>query len=127
MAVLLKEIQKNNKFTIGHDIYALIKRYDEVNETSVTQHVEGWRDMHYKGSLGLMYKRNVIDGMNIAKSTSGDGDTLVDEVELLERSLDMYASTNELQQQLQESNARWQQQLQESSARWQQQINEMMQ
>ncbi|KAL8199726.1 hypothetical protein R6Q57_013294 [Mikania cordata] len=131
----------------GTPSYAQI-RYDEVKEGGVPQHVEGWRDMHFKGSSGWynqlaeQHWENIIDELNKAKSTSGGDDTPVDEVEVLERSLGqrrghvrgvgrtvksitpdlpphMYApATNELQQQLAEANARWAEQ---------QRINEMMQ
>ncbi|KAL8205606.1 hypothetical protein R6Q57_009157 [Mikania cordata] len=109
------------------------RRYDEVKEGGVPQHVEGWRDTH----------------LNKAKSTSGGDDTPVDEVEVLQRSLGerrghvrgvgrkvksitpdlsphMYApAANELQQQLAEANARWAEQ-QRINEMMQQQINKLM-
>ncbi|KAL8232237.1 hypothetical protein R6Q57_002015 [Mikania cordata] len=38
------------------------RRYDEVKEGGVPQHVEGWRDMHFKGS-----SENITDELNKAK------------------------------------------------------------
>ncbi|KAL8229200.1 hypothetical protein R6Q57_014100 [Mikania cordata] len=69
------------------------RRYDEVKEGGVPQHVEGWRDMHFKGSSGWynqldeQHWENITDELNKAKSTSGGDDTPVDEVEVLQRSL----------------------------------------
>ncbi|KAL8252669.1 hypothetical protein R6Q59_036362 [Mikania micrantha] len=106
---------------------------DDVKEGGAAQHVEGWRDMHYKGSLGWynelaeQHWDNITDELNKAKSTSGGDDTPVNEVEVLECSLGhwrghirgvgrtvksvtpdfpphMYVPTNELQQQLAEAN-----------------------
>ncbi|KAL8229905.1 hypothetical protein R6Q57_014805, partial [Mikania cordata] len=86
------------------------RRYDEVKEGGVPQHVEAWRDMHFKGSSGWynqlaeQHWENITDELNKAKSTSGDLPP------------HMYApAANELQQQ---ANARWEEQ---------QRINEMMQ
>ncbi|KAD7479222.1 hypothetical protein E3N88_02358 [Mikania micrantha] len=118
------------------------RRYDEVKEGGAPQHVEGWRDMHFKGSSGC-------DELNKAKSTSGGDDTPVDEVEVLQRSLGerrghvrgvgrkvksitpdlpphMYhPAANELQQQLVDANARWAEQ-QRINEMMQQQINKLM-
>ncbi|KAD3336519.1 hypothetical protein E3N88_32038 [Mikania micrantha] len=124
------------------------RRYDEVKEGGAPQHVEGWRDMHFKGSSGWynqlaeQHWENISDELNKAKSTSDGDDTPVDEVEVLQRSLGerrghvwgvgrkvksitpnlpphMYhLAANELQQQLVDANARWAEQ---------QRINEMMQ
>ncbi|KAL8215877.1 hypothetical protein R6Q57_022714 [Mikania cordata] len=120
-----------------------------VKEGGVPQHVECWRDMHFKGSSGWynqlaeQHWENITDELKKEKSTSGGDDAPVDEVEVLERSLGqrrghvrgvgrtvksitpdlpphMYApAANELQQQ----------QLAEANAHWaeQQCINEMMQ
>ncbi|KAL8195243.1 hypothetical protein R6Q57_025646 [Mikania cordata] len=68
------------------------RRYDEVKEGGVPQHVEGLRDMHFKRSSGWYNQLaeqhwNITDELNKAKSTSGGDDTPVDEVEVLERSL----------------------------------------
>ncbi|KAL8215011.1 hypothetical protein R6Q57_004460, partial [Mikania cordata] len=71
------------------------RRYDEVNEGGVPQHVEGRRNMHFKGSSGWYnqlaeehwVKRIITDELNKAKSTSGDDDTPVDEMEVMQRSL----------------------------------------
>ncbi|KAL8223447.1 hypothetical protein R6Q57_018922 [Mikania cordata] len=69
------------------------RRYDEVKEGGVPQHVEGWRDMHFKGSSGWynqlaeQHWENITDELNKAKSTSDGDDTPVDEVEVLQRSL----------------------------------------
>ncbi|KAL8232894.1 hypothetical protein R6Q57_002672 [Mikania cordata] len=127
----------------------------QVKEGGVTQHVEGWRDMHFKGSSGWynqlaeQYWDNIIEELNKAKSTPGGDDTLVYEVEVLEHLLGqrrghargvgrtvksitldlpphMYAPVaNELQQQLAEANARWAEQ-QRINEMMQQQINELM-
>ncbi|KAL8230901.1 hypothetical protein R6Q57_000679 [Mikania cordata] len=69
----------------------------QVKEGGVAQHVEGWRDMHFKGSSGAVMLTDFCKTINIclsyvfnlnkAKSTSGGDDTPVDEVEVLERSL----------------------------------------
>ncbi|KAL8218446.1 hypothetical protein R6Q57_021819 [Mikania cordata] len=65
----------------------------QVKEGGVSQHVEGWRDMHFKGSSGWynqlaeQHWENITDELNKAKSTSGGDDTPVDEVEVLQRSL----------------------------------------
>ncbi|KAL8211040.1 hypothetical protein R6Q57_005477 [Mikania cordata] len=118
-----------------------------VKEGGVPQHVEDWRDMHFKGSSGWynqlaeQHWENITDELNKAKSTSDGDGTPVDEVEVLQRLLGqrrghvrgvgrkvksitlnlpphMYApAANELQQQLAEANARWEEQ---------QRINEMM-
>ncbi|KAL8232073.1 hypothetical protein R6Q57_001851 [Mikania cordata] len=131
------------------------RRYDEVKEGGEPQHVEGWRDMHFKGSSGWynqlteQHWENITDELNKAKSTSGGDDTPVDEVEVLQRSLGerrghvrgvgrkvksitpdlpphMYApAVNELQQQLAEANARWAEQ-QRINETMQQQINMLM-
>ncbi|KAL8214609.1 hypothetical protein R6Q57_004058 [Mikania cordata] len=128
---------------------------DEVKEGGEPQHVEGWRDMYFKGSSGWynqlaeQHWENITDELNKAKSTSGGDDTPVDEVEVLQRSLGerrghvrgvgrkvksitpdlpphMYAPTaNELQQQLAEANARWAEQ-QRINETMQQQINMLM-
>ncbi|KAL8209172.1 hypothetical protein R6Q57_008584 [Mikania cordata] len=120
----------------------------KVQEGGEPQYVEGWRDMHFKGSsrwynqLAEQHWENITDEQKKAKSTSGGDDTPVDEVEVLQRSLGerrghvkgvgrkvksitldlpphMYAhAANELQQQLAEANARWAEQ---------QRINETMQ
>ncbi|KAL8202071.1 hypothetical protein R6Q57_011218 [Mikania cordata] len=95
-------------------------------------------------------QENITDELNKSKSTSGGDDTPVDEVEVLQRSLGqrrgqvrgvgrkvksitpdlpphMYApATNELQQQLAKTNARWAEQ-QRINEMMQQRINEMMQ
>ncbi|KAL8228153.1 hypothetical protein R6Q57_015737 [Mikania cordata] len=68
------------------------RRYDEVKEGGVPQHVEGWRDMHFKGSSGWYNQLaeqhwNITDELNKAKSTSSGDDAPVDEVEMLQRSL----------------------------------------
>ncbi|KAL8229864.1 hypothetical protein R6Q57_014764 [Mikania cordata] len=69
------------------------RRYDEVKEGGEPQHVECWRDMHFKGSSGWynqlaeQHWENITDELNKAKSTSGGDDTPVDEVEVLQRSL----------------------------------------
>ncbi|KAL8217329.1 hypothetical protein R6Q57_024166 [Mikania cordata] len=69
------------------------KRHDEVKEGVVAQHVEGWRDMHFKGSswwynqLAEQHWDNIIDELNKAKLASGGDDTPIDEVEVIERSL----------------------------------------
>ncbi|KAL8209126.1 hypothetical protein R6Q57_008538 [Mikania cordata] len=69
------------------------RRYDEFKEGGVPQHVEGWRDMHFKGSSGWynqlaeQHWENITDDLNKAKSTSGGDDTPVDEVEVQQRSL----------------------------------------
>ncbi|KAL8225803.1 hypothetical protein R6Q57_018360 [Mikania cordata] len=69
------------------------RRYDEVKEGGVPQHVKGWRDMHFKGSLGWynqlaeQHWENITDELHKAKSTSAGDDTPVDEVEVLQRSL----------------------------------------
>ncbi|KAD7480122.1 hypothetical protein E3N88_03258 [Mikania micrantha] len=113
-----------------------------VKEGGAPQHLEGWRDMHFKGSSGC-------DELNKAKSTSGGDDTPVDEVEVLQRSLGerrghvrgvgrkvksitpdlpphMYhPAANELQQQLADANARWAEQ-QRINEMMQQQINKLM-
>ncbi|KAL8204452.1 hypothetical protein R6Q57_023016 [Mikania cordata] len=131
------------------------RRYDEVKEGGVPQHVEDWRDMHFKGSsrwynqLAEQHWENITDELNKAKSTSGGDDIPVDEVEVLQRSLGqwcghvrgvgrkvksitpdlpphMYApAANELQQQLAEANARWAEQ-QRINEMMQQQINKLM-
>ncbi|KAD3336626.1 hypothetical protein R6Q59_028268 [Mikania micrantha] len=131
------------------------RRYDEVKEGGTPQHVEGWRDMHYKGSSGWynqlaeQHWGNINEELNKAKSTSGGDDTPVDEVEVLQRSLGerrghvrgvgrkvksitpdlppqmYYPAANELQQQLAEANARWEEQ-QRINAMMQQQINKLM-
>ncbi|KAL8249305.1 hypothetical protein R6Q59_006173 [Mikania micrantha] len=130
------------------------RRYDEVKEGGVPQHVEGWRDMHFKGSSGWynqlaeQHWENITDELNKAKSTSGGDDTSVDEVEVLQHSLGerrghvrgvgrkvknitpdlpphMHAPVaNELQQ-LAEANARWAEQ-QRINEMMQQQINKLM-
>ncbi|KAD3336192.1 hypothetical protein E3N88_31711 [Mikania micrantha] len=131
------------------------RRYDEVKEGGTPQHVEGWRDMHYKGSSGWynqlaeQHWGNINEELNKAKSASGGDDTPVDEVEVLQRSLGerrgqvrgvgrkvksitpdlppqmYYPAANELQQQLAEANARWEEQ-QRINAMMQQQINKLM-
>ncbi|KAL8246236.1 hypothetical protein R6Q59_007452 [Mikania micrantha] len=131
------------------------RRYDEVKEGGVPQQVEGWRDMHFKGSSGWynqlaeQHWENISDELNKAKSTSGGDDTPVDEVEVLQRSLgerrghvrgvgrkvksitpdlppQMYHPVaNELQQQLADANARWAEQ-QRINEMMQQQINKLM-
>ncbi|KAL8247629.1 hypothetical protein R6Q59_008845, partial [Mikania micrantha] len=131
------------------------RRYDEVKEGGVPQHVEGWRDMHFKGSSGWynqlaeQHWENISDELNKAKSTSGGDDTPVDEVEVLQRSLGerrghvrgvgrkvksitpdlpphMYHhAANELQQQLADANVRWAEQ-QCINEMMQQQINKLM-
>ncbi|KAL8231424.1 hypothetical protein R6Q57_001202 [Mikania cordata] len=108
------------------------RRYDKVKEGGMTQHVEGWRDMHFKGSSGWYNQLAEKHWeLNKAISTSRGDDTSVDEVEVLERSLGqrrghvrvvgrtvksitpdlpphMYApAANELQQKLVEANACW--------------------
>ncbi|KAL8249312.1 hypothetical protein R6Q59_006180 [Mikania micrantha] len=130
------------------------RRYDEVKEGGTSQHVEGWRDMHFKGSSGWynqlaeQHWENITDELNKAKSTFGGDDTPVDEVEVLQRSLGerrghargvgrkvksitldlppqmYYHAANELQQ-LAEANARWEEQ-QHINAMMQQQINKLM-
>ncbi|KAL8204988.1 hypothetical protein R6Q57_010611 [Mikania cordata] len=125
------------------------RRYDEVKEGGVAQHVEGWRDMMFKGSSGW-YNQLAEQHweLNKVKSTSG-GDKPVDEVEVLERSPGqrrghvrgvgrtvksitpdlpphMYApAANEFQQQLAEANACWAEQ-QCINEMMQQQINKLM-
>ncbi|KAL8205384.1 hypothetical protein R6Q57_008935 [Mikania cordata] len=126
-----------------------------VKEGGMPQHVEGWRDMHFKGSsvwynqLAEEHWENITDELNKAKSTSGGDDTPVDEVEVLQCSLGerrghvrgvgrkvksitpdlpphMYAlAANEMQQQLAEANARWAKQ-QRINEMMQQQINKLM-
>ncbi|KAL8216106.1 hypothetical protein R6Q57_022943 [Mikania cordata] len=139
-----------------HGIQSYAKRrYDEFKEGGVAQHVEGWIDMHFKGSSGWynqfagQHWDNITDELNKAKSASGGDDTPVDEVKMLERSLGqrcghvrgvgrtfksitpdlpphMYAPPiNELQQQLAEANARWEEQ-QHINEMMQQQINKLM-
>ncbi|KAL8197670.1 hypothetical protein R6Q57_024318, partial [Mikania cordata] len=64
-----------------------------VKEGGVPQHVEDWRDIHFKGSSGWynqlaeQHWENITGELNKAKSTSGGDDTPVDEVEVLQRSL----------------------------------------
>ncbi|KAL8262663.1 hypothetical protein R6Q59_024012 [Mikania micrantha] len=102
------------------------RRYDEVKEGGVPQHVEGWRDMHFKGSSGWynqlaeQHWENITDELNKAKSTSGGDDTPAEKVGVLQRSL-----ANELQQQLADANARWAEQ-QRINEMMQQQINKLM-
>ncbi|KAL8227661.1 hypothetical protein R6Q57_015245 [Mikania cordata] len=112
-----KNISLKNTANISKQLYGSYhgtqsyaqRRDDEVKEGGVPQHVEGWRDMHFKGNSGWynqlteQHWENITDELNKAKSTYGGDDTQVDEVEVLQRSL--------------------------ASARWaeQQRINEMMQ
>ncbi|KAL8214531.1 hypothetical protein R6Q57_003980 [Mikania cordata] len=83
------------------------RRYDEVKEGGEPQHVEGWRDMHFKRSSGWGVGRKV-------KSITPDLPP------------HMYVpAANELQQQLVEANARWAEQ-QRINETMQQQINMLM-
>ncbi|KAL8205663.1 hypothetical protein R6Q57_009214 [Mikania cordata] len=65
----------------------------EVQETGVAKHVEGWREMHCKGSSGWYNELaethwgKIMDEENKSMSSPGGDDTLVNEVEILERSL----------------------------------------
>ncbi|KAL8195472.1 hypothetical protein R6Q57_025875 [Mikania cordata] len=64
-----------------------------VQETGVAKHVEGWREMHYKGSsswyneLAETHWGKIMDEKNKSMSSSGSDDTPINEVEILERSL----------------------------------------
>ncbi|KAL8229575.1 hypothetical protein R6Q57_014475 [Mikania cordata] len=116
-----------------------------VKEGGVAQHVEGWRDMHFKGSSGWynqlaeQHWDNITEDLNKAKSTFGGDDTLVDEVEVLERSLGqrrghvrgvgrkVKSITPDLPPHMYapEANARWAEQ-QRINGMMQQQINKLM-
>ncbi|KAL8259721.1 hypothetical protein R6Q59_027674 [Mikania micrantha] len=69
------------------------RRYTKVQETGVAKHVEGWRDMHCKGSSGWhnelagTHWGKIMDEKNKSMSSSGGDDMPVNEVEILERSL----------------------------------------
>ncbi|KAL8228192.1 hypothetical protein R6Q57_015776 [Mikania cordata] len=100
------------------------RRYDEVKEGGVPQHVKGWRDMYFKGSSGWynqlaeQHWENITYELNKAKSTSGGDDTPVDEVEVLKRSLGERRWHVRGVGRKVKTNARWAEQ---------QRINEMMQ
>ncbi|KAL8199974.1 hypothetical protein R6Q57_013542 [Mikania cordata] len=135
---------------------AMTSRHNrQVQETGVAKHVEGWREMHCKGSfdwyndMAETHWGKIMDEKNKSMSSSGSDDTSVNEVEILERSLgqrrghiqgvgrtvksvtldvapSMYPPHGQdLQKELQQSNSRWQEQ-QEINIRMQQQINELM-
>ncbi|KAL8205698.1 hypothetical protein R6Q57_009249 [Mikania cordata] len=65
------------------------RHYGKVKEGGVAQRVEGWRDMHFKGSsewynqLAEQHWDDITKELNKAKSTSSGDDTPVDEVEVL--------------------------------------------
>ncbi|KAL8228400.1 hypothetical protein R6Q57_015984 [Mikania cordata] len=70
------------------------RRYTEVLETGVAKHVEGWREMHCKGSSGWYIElaethwvSKIMDEKNKSMSRSGGDDTPVNKVNILERSL----------------------------------------
>ncbi|KAD7478530.1 hypothetical protein E3N88_01666 [Mikania micrantha] len=69
------------------------RRYTEVQETGVAKHVEGWKEMHCKGSSGWYNEMaethwgKIMDEKNKSMSSSGGDDTPINEVEILERSL----------------------------------------
>ncbi|KAL8245963.1 hypothetical protein R6Q59_007179 [Mikania micrantha] len=70
------------------------RRYDEVKEGGLPQHVEGWRDMYFKESSGWynqlaeQHWDNITDELNKAKSASGGDDTSVDEAQVLDLATD---------------------------------------
>ncbi|KAL8218519.1 hypothetical protein R6Q57_021892 [Mikania cordata] len=82
----------NNTDNRSKQLYGSYHGTQSYAQRSVPQHVEGWRDMHFKENSGWYNQLaeqhwNIIDELNKAKSTSGGDDTPVDEVEVLERSL----------------------------------------